>query len=302
METVLITGATGFLGRHCLAALAERAGSIHILGRTKPESKCGIATFHAVDLLQPPDLEPLLREIRPTHLLHLAWIAIPGIYWTSLENLDWVAASLRLLRAFVASGGQRAVIAGTCAEYDWSAAEVCDEATTPLRPATLYGVCKNALREVAQAFAATTNLSLAWARLFFLHGPHEPPNRLAPSVIRSLLDAKPAACGSGTARRDFLYVEDVADALITLLASDVQNAVNIGSGEAVSIREVVEQIGVLLGRPELIRFGARPDPAGEPPLLTANVRRLREQLSWKPRRTLQEGLAETIRWWREQTL
>src|SRR5439155_6654344 len=128
----------------------------------------------------------LLAAVRPTHLLHLAWIATPGVYWTSPENHRWVEASLHLLRCFAAGGGRRAVLTGTCAEYDWSAAGVCHETQTPLRPTTVYGVCKDELRRRAEEVCRAAGVSLAWARLFFLYGPGEHPARLFPGVVQAL--------------------------------------------------------------------------------------------------------------------
>src|SRR5262249_29881150 len=160
-----------------------------------------------VDLLDPASLEALMCKVRPSHLLHLAWVTTPGKYWTSPENRAWIDASLRLLQTFVAHGGRRALLAGTCAEYDWTVGRGY-ECRTPLKPSSLYGACKNALREEVEAFAHKAGLSVAWARVFFLYGPYEHPHRLAPSVIRPLLQAQPATCSLGDQRRDYLHAAD----------------------------------------------------------------------------------------------
>jgi nucleoside-diphosphate-sugar epimerase len=238
----------------------------------------------------------LINEVRPTHLLHLAWYAEHGAFWHSTENFRWVEASLGLMRAFRASGGQRAVMAGTCAEYDWSAG-LCREAETPTRPATPYGVCKNALREMLASYADETGMSAAWGRVFLLYGPHEDPRRLVPSVIRSLLKGEPARCTQGTQVRDFLHVRDVASAFAALLESPVEGPVNIASGEAVAVKDVVRAIGRLMGRDALIELGALPERPGDPPVLLADARLLREEIGWRPRIGLEAGLRETIEFW-----
>ncbi len=298
MRRVLITGASGFLGRPCLAELTGAGDEVHA-GARAPMLTRG-CHWHRADLLDPAAVDALVSAVRPTHLLHLAWVTAPGAYWTSPDNLPWVEASLRLLRRFAEQGGERVVTAGSCAEYDWNAGGTCHEETTPLRPATLYGVCKDALRRTAEAFARQAGLSAAWARLFYLYGRDEHPDRLVASVARALLGGVAADCSSGAQRRDFLHADDAAAALVALLHSDVRGAVNVGSGEAVAVRDVASGVGAAVGRPDLVRLGARPDPVGEPPVIVADVGRLRREVGWRPRFTLEQGLADAVAWWRNR--
>ena len=293
---VLVTGGTGFVGRPCVERLARSGDEVHVATRSIGDLPAGVHR-HAVDLLAGDQVSDLLQRVRPTHLLHLGWVTRQGQYWSAAENLDWVAASLRLLKEFSAQGGTRAVLAGSCAEYDWSSAEILSESLTPLQPATLYGTCKNSLRAIGEAFAQREGLSFAWGRLFFLYGPREHPQRLVASVIRSLLEGEPALCTAGTQQRDFLHVEDAAAALVHLLDSDLQGAMNIASGHAVAVRDVVQSIGKQLEKEDLLRLGALPTSSSESPVLVADVRRLREELGWVPQFDLGHGLAQTITWW-----
>ncbi len=300
MARVLVTGAGGFVGQPLLDELVERGHEVHALDLREETSEGGVRWWRR-DLDDADAVRALLAELRPERLVHLAWYVEHGRFWTSPENVAWVRRSLDLLMAFAETGGQRALLAGTCAEYDWRhSAEPFDELRSPLGPATLYGTAKDALRRLAAGYAEQEGLQLAWGRLFLLYGPREAPGRLVPSVINSLLDGSPAETSSGTQRRDFMHVADVGGALAALLDSEVTGPVNVASGEAVPISEVVATIAQLAGRPELVRLGALPDRGGEPELLAADVHRLRAEVGFTPRFTLREGLADALAWWRAE--
>ena len=293
-KRVLVTGARGFVGRHAIEPLLGLGYEVHAVGRgQRPTDLSTHAAWHDGDLLDTRGHTALFKRVRPSHLLHFAWYATHGSFWTSVENFRWTAASLGLLIAFHEAGGGRVVCAGTCAEYDWRYG-FCSEDVTPLHPLTPYGGCKNALREMLHHYAGREGLSWAWGRLFHLYGPHEQEHRLVPSIVLSLLDGSPAACGEGRAVRDYLYVEDAAHAFVTLLDGPVQGPVNVASGLPVAISDLVARIATSLGRPELIEWGARPARLEEPPLLVADVRRLNGQVGWRPRLSLDQGLARTI--------
>lgn len=295
MKRVLITGATGFIGRHCLAPLRARGFEVHAVHHARPIPSDAAVRWHACDLLADGAAHALIAEIAPTHMLHLAWYAVPGKYWTSRENLAWVRASLALYQAFVAGGGARVVIGGTAAEYDWSHG-VCRERSTPLQPRTYYGTCKHALAELVTADAALAGVSAAWARFFFLYGPHEYPERLIASVIRALLRGDTARTSPGTQARDFLHVADAAVATVALLDSAVEGPVNIASGTARTVKSLVERVAALIGTGRL-ELGALPPDS--PALLVADVARLRDEVGFRDDANLDDRLRETIAWWRE---
>jgi len=299
MKRVLITGAAGFVGRHCLPALLAQGYEVHAVAslRTAPPAALPGVQWYRADLLDRENISALMTEVRPTHLLHCAWYAVPAKYWTAPENFRWVEAGLHLLETFTAQGGQRVVGVGSCAEYDWRDGH-CSELVTPLNPATIYGVCKHAFQLLLSAYSKQARLSSAWGRLFFLYGPHEPQQRLVASAIRSILMEEPARCSHGRQIRDFLYVQDAADALVALLDSDSLGPVNIASGVPVAVGEVVRVIADQLERPDLIRLGALPASKDEPPVLVADVSRLRDEVGWSPQHDLAGGLAETITWWK----
>jgi nucleoside-diphosphate-sugar epimerase len=299
VKRVLVTGATGFVGRWALPELLARGYEVHACSFGDPGDAPAAVRWHPGDLLVPGDPARLVEAVRPTHLLHLAWYAAHGKFWRAPENLTFVRASLELLQAFAEGGGQRFTAAGTCAEYDWSQGS-CRESDTPLAPATLYGAAKDALRRLLQAYASERQLSWGWGRLFFLYGPHEDRRRLVASAITSMLAGREAPFSHGRQRRDFLHVADAAAALVALLDGPVQGPVNIASGEATAIADLVARIAERLSTPHLVRLGALPAPEGDPPLILGDNRRLREEVGFCPRHDLRGGLEETIAWWRRQ--
>jgi nucleoside-diphosphate-sugar epimerase len=317
-KRVLVSGAGGFIGRWSVPALLRSGYEVHAVlsgnaSRAAPAQLEG-AKIHFADLLDDSQVDELTSEVKPSHLLHFAWIATPGVYWNSAENFRWLAASERLLRSFLAHGGSRVLMAGSCAEYDWSRAEVCDELSSPLAntkaappndataAASPYASCKIALQGILADLGRREHLSTAWGRIFFQFGPHEHPDRLVPSVICNLLLNREAPCSHGRQIRSFLHVADVGEAFAAVLDSALEGPVNIGSDERVALADLVDRIGRQIGRPELLRLGARPAPPQEPPLLVPEIRRLRDEARWRPRFTLNEALSDTIAWWRGRLL
>lgn len=297
MKRVLVTGATGCVGQHVLPRLVERGWEVWgVRSRTAAPNVADVR-WTTADLLAGQDVVRIIDEARPTHLLHLAWSIAPGKWAAAPENFQWVRASLNLLTAFREAGGSRVVSAGSCLEYDWNYG-YCSEARTPCAPHTVYGTCKHALQQLASAMATSGGFSSAWGRIFFLYGPHEHPDRLVASVVRSLLASQPARTSHGQQVRDYLYVEDVADAFVRLLESGVQGPINIASGQAVALKEIVLRLGELTSRPDLIQLGAIPAAATDTPLVVADVTRLRTELGWTPAWDLTRGLGATIDWWR----
>ncbi len=294
---LLVTGATGFIGRRVTALLASDT-QVDLVGasRSRPCDWPKDREHHAVDLIAPGVPTALIAAVRPTHLLHLAWNATPGTFWTDPVNLEWAAASLFLFNAFVAQGGTRAVMAGSCAEYAWTGDAILREGDAPA-PATLYGIAKDATRRMVCAAGDRAGVPVAWGRVFWLYGPAEAPGRLVSDVARALAQGKIVETSEGRQARDFLHVDDVAGAFVAAVRSRWHGAFNIGSGRSVPVRDVVESLIAASGGGDLVRFGARSTP-GDPPRLEADVRILTEVIGYVPLIALEDGMRSTYEWWR----
>lgn len=297
-KRVLVTGATGFVGRHSLGPLLGKGYEVHaVTSRQIPVDALGV-WWHQADLLDTAVAERLVADVAPTHLLHFAWYAAPGKYVHALENISWLQASLSIIKAFGACGGRRIVTAGTLSEYDPNFGR-CREFETPLLNTTLYGAAKGCLGRMLGAFGLETGLSTAHGRVWFLYGPHEYPQRLVASVCLSLLRGEVARCTHGNQIRDFLHVRDMAEGFVALLESDVTGPVNVASGRLVTLKEIVTTLAGMAGREDLLELGVVPARPSEPEFFAPDVRRLSIEVGWRPRYDLRTGLAQTLEWWKQ---
>lgn len=280
---ILVTGSSGFVGRHVVGPLAS--------------SGYQVLELRGVDLLADGEPRRVIEHYKPDLLLHLAWYAKPGKFWDSAENWKWVESSIKLFKEFGRAGGTKALSVGTCAEYDWSN-EVLNESFTDCRPATIYGQAKNQLHQELQVLSQQCSIPLTWARLFWLYGPWEPEGKLVSSLFRNLMLGNSVSLKNGSQRRDFMHVSDVGRALAHVVRSDFEGAINIGSGSAVSIKDIAVRIGNLTGRKDLVELGESAADTNSPISLFAEVSSL-NSLSFRPEFDLDGGLQNTHLWWKK---
>lgn len=293
---VLVTGAAGFVGRHAVLALQSAGHDVVAVTRRATKSPA-LETIQA-DLLVPGAAAAIASQAKADALLHLAWATKHGVYWNDPANLNWVAASIELSAAMIASGTRRICGVGTCFEYAWPTDGDCDEFETGIAHHTLYDTAKDAYRRLLSHFATEQGLSFAWARLFHLYGPAEHPDRLVSSICRSLIAEQPARCSSGVVLRDFMDVRDAGAAVAALAVSDVNGPVNIASGEAMPIRRIAETLGEIAGRSDLVHLGAIHDRPNDPPRISANIHRLNHEVGYVTNRRLRDGLSDALGFWR----
>lgn len=302
MESVILTGASGFVGGHCINHLLEAGYKVHAIYNNEKHTpnlpKKENLEWHKVNLLDEAQVAALIKPLKASHMLHLAWYAEPGKFWDSRLNWEWLRASINLQRVFNEAGGKRFVGAGSCAEYDWSPGKLSEN--TALTPATLYGQCKSSLYSSALQNATMSGTEFAWGRIFWLYGPGEDRRRIVPHVITCLLRDEEAQCTEGMQERDFMYVDDVARAFVDILKSNMQGAINIGSGKPISIRALVQTIGKLIDKRSLIVLGGLPEEKQEAPLVVADVGRLHNELKFQPSYSIEKGLLLTLEWWRQE--
>lgn len=291
---VLLTGATGFVGRRVAVALAAEGAEVHAVVRPNSDVRRlqqlpGIRIVDG-DLLRDGGMDDAVR-VAPDVCIHAAWYTEPGKYLTSPDNVELAHRSARFAAALARVDCRRFVGLGTCFEYDTNLGYLSEESR--LAPAHVYSAAKVATYFLVRELAARTAMSFVWARLFYLFGPDEHPNRLVPAVTDALLRGEEARVTPGEQVRDFLHVDDVAAALCAIARSDVTGGVNIGSGEPITVAALVTKVATLVGRPELLRLGAREYSPGDPMFVCADNRKLRAT-GWARQYSLDDGLRQTI--------
>lgn len=299
---VLLTGASGFIGASLTRLLVSEGCRVHALAR--PGSNLeriqdlsgGALSIELGDVLTPDQMTQVVARVQPELCFHLAWYAEPGVYQTSPLNIPYVAASLDLASQLAAAGCRRLVVAGTCAEYDADNGYLAE--SSPTRPATLYAASKVALHTLLARLAERIGLEVTWPRIFYVYGPGEDARRFIPAVINAVLAGEPTRLTPGEQVRDYLHVDDVASALWALARSSLTGAVNVGSGNPVTNRDIALRIGDILQRPELVKFGDLAYRPGDPMFVCANNRLLLSGTDWRPRYDIDAGLCQTATWWR----
>ncbi|WP_340150316.1 NAD(P)-dependent oxidoreductase [uncultured Sneathiella sp.] len=250
MRLCLLTGAKGFIGQHVTRTLLDEGWRVITVSRNTHNDFSPHENHEhiALDLHDPEAVETLLKSRQPSHLIHLAWEATPGKFWYSRENFRWVSSSAMLLDAFVRHGGEKAVLAGSCAEYKWENS-LLDEETSPLNATTFYSASKLAFKGLAEVIAR--DIPLVWARIFFPYGPDEDDSKLISYIFREISKGRIPQIQTPNRAVDMIHVSDVARAFERLAASEAAGTINICSGTASLPHEIALECAKLREKPSL---------------------------------------------------
>lgn len=291
-KRLLITGANGWIGQRLLQCLKDEPGEIFAVSRQAHPSSSDHVQWIQHDLLK-QSARDFLQKVKPTHLIHLAWETTHGKFWSAESNRQWKEASKELFSEFISCGGQHFVFAGSCAEYTWDNS-ICTEDFTAEMPTTLYGQCKKSFTDFMRGSLVPAGFSWTNARIFMIFGPGESENRFIPAIIKSILAGQKVDCTDCRQIRDYIYIDDLASALRALYHAEYTGVVNIGSGYQVELRTWVENIAQVLQRRDLVEFGRRARPVGDPDNLVPSLSRLNDIIGWRPGFSPEVALDMTI--------
>ena len=277
---VLVTGATGFVGRHLVAALLERGCEVRAVARNA-ETAQGMSWINHVEFvaadIHAADLDAVALTEGVDALAHLAWPGLPN--YRALFHFEHnLMADYRFIKCAVAAGVQQVLVTGTCFEYGMQSGPL-SEATEP-RPSNPYGLAKHTLHLFLQNLQQERPFTLQWARLFYLHGEGQNPNSLLAALDRAI-DAGEASfnMSAGEQLRDFLAIETAAGHLAAILDQrEFDGVVNCASGQPVSVRSLVEQRLRERGATLNLNLGHYPYPTHEPMAFWAVTERLQQLL------------------------
>ena len=260
MKTIAVTGASGFVGQHCIRALAARG--VRVLGLSRRPVQIENCQWRHLDLANLD--QAVIREIAACHsLLHLAWGGLPNY-----QAPRHVHEELLIQRSFISevcAAGQRSlVVSGTCLEYGMQEGALSE--SLPTKPHVPYAVGKDVLRQHCQALAAERKVSLSWARLFYVYGPGQSANSLWPQLQAAIeRGAARFPMSAGQQVRDFIRIEDAADTLAHLAIERADaGVVNVCSGEPVTVEQRVRRWLADSGARMELELGKYPYPTYEP--------------------------------------
>lgn len=293
-DRVLVTGASGFIGSHLCRRLRGNT-DLHGVSRRPADGFLEGARWWQADLADADAVRKLFADIRPTIVFHLASQvvgarAIEQVRETFRGNLQ---STVNLLTAASENGCRRVVLAGSMEEPAAS-----DPQPVPCSP---YAAAKWAATGYARMFHALYHLETVVLRTFMVYGPGQrDTKKLVPYVILSWLRGQSPLLSGGTRKVDWIYVDDVAEAFLRAghVAGIAGKTLDVGSGQPVAVRAVVERIAARMKPSQAPAFGAVAERPFEQERV-ADVALSQSFLGWRPRASLDEGLQETIHWYEQ---
>ena len=289
MKKVLVTGATGLIGKELIKPLAETGFEIYAITNQLDNRFDGVNWYYG-DLFETSFIEETMKKIKPQYLINLAWITT-GDYYFSDKNYQFLNAGVNLIRAFKENGGKRAIYAGSYFEYKFK--------DTPIKETDeinsmedSYAFCKNKLREIVEFYCKINNISFGYGRIFNVYGRNEASSRLMGMLINNLSNNKEVVIKTPYLYKDYIYAKDIANAVVKFLNSTTEGVVNICSGKPVQIGEFAKIVAKKLNKEHLLIFAN--EKTSQPTFIVGDNTRLKNEIKYDLLYSIEKGVEDIL--------
>jgi len=264
---ILITGASGFVGRQVINSLENENVDITIVIRGEKNNLFfnnknikKIITTNNLFVESEKWWEDILTKIDT--IIHLAWYVEHKDYLQSIKNIECMQGTINIAKVAISAGVRRFIGIGTCFEYEFNNEIITTE--TNLKPTTPYAAAKAATFLALSQLLPSQSIEFAWCRLFYLYGEGEKPERLVPYIKNKMSKGEVVELTSGNQIRDYLDVKEAGSMITKVALGCLQGPINICSGVPVSIRTLAEKIADEYGKRDLLKFGIKPSNITDP--------------------------------------
>ncbi len=280
---IFITGGSGFIGSHLAPKLIARKHKL---------------LFLKGDLKDIDVWKKELKKFRPDAVIHLAWEGLEQYDFTAAVSLRNMTNSLNIISAAAELGCKKFLSVGSCWEYG-DGEGALKESAPLLLPAHVpdFVIAKRTIQAMGEQIALQSKMQFLWVRLFFAYGPGQKPRTLIAHLVRSFKNGVMPEVKNKSGANDFVYIDDVTDALIKILEKSKKPSViyNIGSGRLTSVAEVAKEVYKSFNLPAPKWCLKRARPRG----FYANISKIKKEIGWKPRTSIKEGVRKTVEYFKK---
>lgn len=298
-KKILISGASGFIGKNLIAKLSR--SDYQLFGLVNSQKDTLPINEYSVDLKDFNNLQKTINHIKPDFVFHLgALVDLSRDFRTARNCIETnIMGTINLLECLNDFPPQHLIFLST--EEVYGDGQIPYKEDQPLRPPSPYAISKIAGEQLCQLYAGQNNKTTI-LRVGTVYGPWQPVRRFIPSIIIKALADEEILLGTGKKKRDYIFIDDVVEALILSLKRKGEpiEIINVGGSKSIQLKTLVDQIKAISKSKAIIVYNSYPDRVLEADEWLSDNQRAAELLNWQPTTTLEEGIRKTINFYRER--